>query len=178
MRAAFAETFATEPGEELLTTGEAAKLLNTSRQHIVDLCRRGDLPYTTTGSHRRLRRTDVEAIRTRTDRMTRDQERSLWLAQAVAGKLVLDPDRVIGLARRNIASMRAGSARGATRRWLDEWERLLDGPIDRLLEALTSRAPRSRELRQNSPFAGALTDQERLQVLRAHSSIRNPKHHL
>src|SRR3972149_12107182 len=78
-------------GDELLTTGEAAKILNTSRQHVVDLCERGDLPFVTTGSPRRVRRADVEALRTRTQRLTRDQGRSLWLGHAIAGKFVLDP---------------------------------------------------------------------------------------
>jgi excisionase family DNA binding protein len=72
-------------GDELLTTGEAAKILNTSRQHVVDLCDRGELPFVTTGSHRRILRADVEALRTRTQRLTRDQERSLWLGYATAG---------------------------------------------------------------------------------------------
>jgi hypothetical protein len=53
----------------------------------------------------------------------------------------------------------------AARRWLAEWEKLLDGPLDGVLEALTSRAPRARELRQNSPFAGVLTEDERERVL-------------
>jgi excisionase family DNA binding protein len=35
---------ADDPGTELLTTGQAAKLLGCSRQHVVDLCERGRLP--------------------------------------------------------------------------------------------------------------------------------------
>lgn len=50
----------------------------------VNLCNSGDLPFSTTGRHRRVRRADVEALRTRTQRMTRDQLRSLWLNHAVA----------------------------------------------------------------------------------------------
>lgn len=149
--------------DELLTTGEAAKLLNSSRQHVVDLCERGDLPFVTVGTHRRVRRSDVEALRTRTQRMTRDQRRSLWLAYAVAGRLVEDPDSVLSMARENLDRMRQAS-RGRAKRWLDEWERLLDGPMDRLLRNLTSHSPKGRELRQNSPFAGVLSDAERERV--------------
>lgn len=152
--------------DELLTTGEAAKLLNSSRQHVVDLCDRGDLPFTTVGQHRRVRRADVEAIRTRTERLTRDQRRSLWLAYATAGQIVRDPDPARETGRANLVKMRS-SARGQARRWLDDWGQLLDGPIDGLLDALTSRSPRGRELRQNSPFAGLLTPAEREQVLAA-----------
>lgn len=61
------------------TTGEAALILNSSRQHVVDLCNRGDLPYVTVGTHRRIRRSDLEAVAERTLGLTRDQRRSLWL---------------------------------------------------------------------------------------------------
>jgi excisionase family DNA binding protein len=152
--------------DDCLTTGEAAALLGTSRQHVVNLCRSGDLPYTTVGRHRRVQRADVEALRSRTHRMTRDQLRSLWLGHAIAGRLVTDPGQVLDRARRNVGVMQAAAARGSSRVWLQEWAKLLDGPIENVLEALTSRAPRARELRQNSPFAGVLTDDERRQVLR------------
>jgi excisionase family DNA binding protein len=150
--------------DELLTTGEAASLLNSSRQHIVDLCDRGDLPHTTVGRHRRVQRGDVEALLTRTERLTRDQRRSLWLAYAIAGRIVEEPEQARAVARANLLKSQA-TARGQARRWLEYWARLLDGPIDRLLDALTSRSPRGRELRQNSPFAGLLRPDEREQVL-------------
>ena len=159
-------------GAELLTTGEAATILNTSRQHVVDLCDRGDLPFVTTGTHRRIRRSDLEALRTRTQRLTPDQERSLWLGHAAAGKLVADPSGVLQRARDNLAQLKVTHSRGVSRRWLEEWETLLRGPLDRVLEALTSRAPRARELRQNSPFAGVLTDEERQRVLSRFQATR------
>lgn len=151
-------------GGQLLSTGEAARILGVSRQHIVDLCERGDLPFTTVGTHRRISRDDLEALRGRTRRLTRDQRRSLWLGYAVAGKLVADPEPALRKARENLESLRRGR-RGAGRRWLEEWDRLLSGPIDGVLHALTSPSPRARELRQNSPFAGVLTSAERARVL-------------
>ncbi|MCL1693690.1 MAG: helix-turn-helix domain-containing protein [Actinomycetia bacterium] len=149
---------------DMLTTGEAARLLNSSRQHVVDLCDRGDLPFETVGTHRRVRRADVESLRDRTLRLTRDQRRSLWLAFAVAGRIVMDPRGARTLALPNLEMMRE-IARGQALSWLDEWDRLLDGPIEDMLAALTSRSPRGRDLRQNSPFAGVLSDEERDQVL-------------
>lgn len=160
-------------GEELLTTGEAAKILNTSRQHVVNLCNSGDLPFTTTGRHRRVRRGDVEALRTRTQRLTRDQLKSLWLNHAIAGALVADPDRVLTIARANLEHLREVHRRGAASRWLDEWERLLEGPVEEILGTLTSRSPRARELRQNSPFAGVLDEDDRRRVLAAYSAVRH-----
>ena len=165
MREALAHSLVEAESADLLTTGEAAVLLGTSRQHVVNLCNRGDLRFTTVGRHRRVSRHDVEALRTRTQRLTRDQLRSLWLSHAIAGRVVRDPERSLALARRNLDKMLASSARGAARVWLDEWSDLLGGPIEDVLEALTSRSPRSRELRQNSPFAGVLGERERREVL-------------
>ena len=47
------------------------------------------------------------------------------------------------------------------------WEKLLDGPIEDILDVLTSQTPRSRELRANSPFAGVLSSEERERALLA-----------
>lgn len=149
---------------DLLTTGEAARILGSSRQHVVDLCDRGDLPFVTVGTHRRVRRADVESVSDRTLRLTRDQRRSLRLAFGVAGGIVADPRGARSLARENLETMRS-TARGQARSWLDEWERLLDAPIEDLLAALTSRSPHSRDLRQNSPFAGVLPEDVRDRVL-------------
>ena len=173
MRTTVLDAVTPAESDDLLTTGEAAALLNTSRQHVVNLCTSGDLPFTTTGRHRRVRRADVETLRTRTQRMTRDQLRSLWLNHAVAGKLVSDPEGVLEHARSNLGRMRAAHARGQAGRWLDAWAKLLDGPAEDVMEALTSRSPRSRELRQNSPFAGVLDEAERLQVLESYASVRH-----
>ena len=173
MRSAAYDALAEAEGDQLLTTGEAASLLNSSRQHVVDLCDRGELPFTTVGTHRRIRRADLEALRTRTQRMTRDQRRSLWLAYATVGRIVEDPDRAQQLARRNLERMRE-SSRGQARRWLDEWERLLDGPVDRVLSTLVSTSPRDRELRQNSPFAGVLDEKTRARVLERWRTVDAP----
>ena len=42
-----------------------------------------------------------------------------------------------------------------------EWERLLSLPPDKLARAIITDSARGRDLRQNSPFAGALTEPER-----------------
>jgi excisionase family DNA binding protein len=149
-----------------MTTGEAAALLGSSRQHVVDLCERGELPYSTTGRHRRVRRRDVEEVQARTEDLTRDQARSLWLSYALAGRIAEDPEAAVAKARANLAKMRE-VARGQAQSWLGEWESLIEGGADHMLDALTSRSPRGRELRQNNPFAGVLTDEERVQVLAA-----------
>ena len=166
MRTATYDTITAHAGDELLTTGEAAKLLNSSRQHIVDLCERGELPFTTVGTHRRVNRADVEAIKARSQRLNKDQRRSLWLAYAIAGRIAEDPALALRLASSNLEKMRKTS-RGQANRWLDEWEQLLNGPVEKILEQLVSRASKGREMRQNAPFANLLTDTERQIVLSA-----------
>ena len=152
-------------GEELLSTGQVARVLGCSRQHVVDLCNDGRLPWTSVGTHRRVRRSDVDRLVGRS--LTRDQERSLWLHHALAGHLVTDPDGVVDRAAQGLSRLREVHTEGPVTESLGEWERILRGGTARVLEALTSRELWAVELRQNSPFAGVLTEQERAAVLRA-----------
>jgi hypothetical protein len=52
-------------------------------------------------------------------------------------------------------------------RWGSEWERILDLPVERIKQRIGSDTPRARELRQTSPFAGVLTEQERQRLIDA-----------
>jgi excisionase family DNA binding protein len=150
---------------DLLTTSEAAVLLRSSRQHVVDICERGLLPYVKVGAHRRLRRADVEAILR--PELTRDQLKALWLHRAVAGRLVQDPDAVLAKAATNLERLRQVHPDGMAARWLDRWRVVLDAGVEAVLDMLASRAPEAIELRQNSPFAGVLPETERQAVLAA-----------
>lgn len=154
--------------DQLLTTGQVAGVLGVSRQHVVDLCTRGALPFVSVGTHRRVRRDDVEAFLGKG--LTREAERSLWLHRAVAGRLVLDPDTVMRAAGDNLARMRTVHPDGMSAAWLGRWVEILDRGVDITLDVLTSRSPGAVELRQNSPFAGVLTDDERTRVLAAFRS--------
>ena len=149
-----------------LTTGDAARIIGSTRQHVVDLCNRGLLPYSLVNRHRRIRREDLDAFAAGAHRMTRDQRRSFRLAMAVAGRLVADPEGTRHAARAHLAGMSPGSSRRRGGKWHDRWIGLLDGPLDDLLTALTADTVDSRELRQNSPFVGVLSDTERTAVLK------------
>ena len=54
--------------DEMMTTQEAAAQLNVSRQYVVRLIDRGDLPAVKVGSHRRVRPGDVGAFKAGRDK--------------------------------------------------------------------------------------------------------------
>jgi len=149
---------------DLLTTQQAARLLGCSRQHVADLCDAGKLPCARIGVHRRIRRIDLEGFLPRRD-LRREELRSLWLHRAVAGKVVRDPVGAIEQARRNIERFRQLQPRA--RIWLDEWTSILDAGPEAVLEMLTSPSREAVELRQNTPFVGLLSEDERRAVLAA-----------
>lgn len=65
--------------DDMMTTQRAAERLNVSRQYVVRLVDRGDLPAVKVGSHRRLRAADVEAYKA-----VRDAHRELALDELAA----------------------------------------------------------------------------------------------
>ena len=151
---------------DLLTTSDAARLMGCSRQHVVDLCTSGQLPHTSTGTHRRIRRADVDAfVRSGGDRLLRpEQRRSLWIGPAMAGKVARDPARVLTLGRENLQHLRSVHRRSGP--WLDAWAAILDNP-DEVMTVLTGIDERSVELRANGPFGGLLGDEELRDVVEA-----------
>ncbi|USQ81510.1 helix-turn-helix domain-containing protein [Ornithinimicrobium faecis] len=151
--------------DTLLKTGEVADLLGVSRQHVVDLCNRGDLPSVKIGTHRRVRRADVEEI-LQAHTLTYEQRKQLWLHQALLTHLLTKPDATMSLARKNIrrwSSMHRPD--GKANDYLREWEKVLDDGLERTVETVLSSSLRSCELRQNSPFAGVLSQTERMAAL-------------
>jgi excisionase family DNA binding protein len=149
---------------DLIRTGEAALLLGCSRQHVVDLCNQGKLPVAREGgTHRYLRKADVLALIRRSP--TREQEQSRWLHTAVAGHLVSEPESVLSRARENLSRFSATHAGSMAAYWLGRWQAALDSGPDQVLSVLLSDSPRAAEMRQNSPFAGILSEQERRTVL-------------
>jgi hypothetical protein len=52
-------------------------------------------------------------------------------------------------------------------RWAREWERVLAQPVARIARLISADTKQARELRQTSPFAGELTEQERRRVRQA-----------
>jgi len=154
----------------LLTTGEAAVLLRSSRAHVVDLCVRGLLPYVRVGAQRRIRRADLEAFIQ--PGLTQEQLRALWLHRAVAGKIVQNPTSVLAAAASNLRRLRLLHPEGAAWEWLDRWEVVLGDGVEAVLDALTSSAEYAAELRRATPFAGILTEDERARILESFAESR------
>jgi hypothetical protein len=50
-------------------------------------------------------------------------------------------------------------------RYAEEWETVLSRPLPEVKRILTEDSQRARDLRQNSPFAGALSEPERRKIL-------------
>ena len=130
-------------------------------------CERGDLPFVMVGKHRRIQRSAVEALLRPPQKLTRDQLKSLWLHQAVAGNLVTDPEAVLGKAAENLDRLLVQHHGTMAEVWLLRWREKLGAGPGAVLEALTSQDPESVELRQNSPFAGVLSQPQRQRVLEA-----------
>lgn len=92
---------------------------------------------------------------------------SLALHQAVAERLRADPDRVLSHARRNLAVLHEVHRGGHSDVWIDRWQALLDGPVDRLLAVMVDPGQDARDLRQSNPFAGVLSLQEHRALVRS-----------
>lgn len=93
----------------------------------------------------------------RRDRGHRTAElQSLAYHRVVAERL---DDRLVSDARRRLRRWRTNNR--VHPRWLDEWDRVLKMPRSRIAKALSADTPHARQLRQTSPFAGALSEQER-----------------
>lgn len=160
---------------DLLTTGEVATLLGTTPRHVVNLCHRGELPYTMAGTHRRIRRVDALTLAGRSagnqgGPLTDDQLRSLWIHRAAAGLVARDPLGTLAQARARTEHLLAGEPDGA--RWLRQWLVLIDRGPEAVMRAMTSIDPMARELRQNSPFVSLLPEIERRAILEAFGRTR------
>jgi hypothetical protein len=74
-------------------------------------------------------------------------------------------DQIIETARRRLRRLRQEGR--IDPRWADEWEQILASPPAQVAKQISADTARARELRQTSPFAGLLTEQERRRLVRA-----------
>lgn len=158
--------FTSYPGDmstgHLLRTGEVASRFGVSRQHVVDMCKQGKLPYIMVGSHRRI---PVDAVDAKTTSIRGHHgdghAQSLALHAAIVPKLVNDPTGVLGIARKNIERDYAlGDQHSAI--YTREWESVIEAGIPAVIETMLDPSERGTTLRSCTPFTGVLdVDEER-----------------
>jgi len=110
---------------------------------------------------------DIELSVRQADLSRREVAYDIELHRLVVTELVRAPDAVLAKARANLGRMRAVDLDGRTLPWLERWEVLLSRRGVELVEMLLATDQASVDLRQTSPFAGVLTDEQRQAALAA-----------
>jgi len=95
--------------------------------------------------------------------------RSKVLHREVGKKLLRQPE-LLEVARRRLEKMRVATPYAQT--YVEQWDSLLSGPIESVLQVLGGDDEASKALRHASPFAGLLSKQERLAVLHRQGLMR------
>ena len=94
-------------------------------------------------------------------------ERSLALHRLVAAKVQAVPG-LLDKARENVR--RWQEANRSPSPALAEWAQILAAPASQVVALLAERSERATRLRQSSPFAGILTEEERRVVYESYST--------
>lgn len=99
--------------------------------------------------------------------LTYEKLKSLYLHKAVLDELRKDWEKCSTIAYENIERWKENHrSDGMSAKYLDEWKTILDiGNFQKLSKVLTGLDEYSCDLRQNSPFAGILSNEQRLAVL-------------
>ena len=97
--------------------------------------------------------------------LTREQRRSIAYNNALVEVLHRNPERVLAVARRNLARLKELHPHAAP--ILGVWERALVLPLDELSERMLATDTEACEMRHVSPFAGVLDAATRTRVIRA-----------
>jgi hypothetical protein len=90
-------------------------------------------------------------------------DRSLAIHQIVAERLREDPG-LLDEPRARLAQWR--TARDMHQRYIDAWEELLSGPLEKLLALLVERSEWATAMRHTSPFAGIVDFKTRDRIWR------------
>lgn len=88
--------------------------------------------------------------------------RSLAMHAVIARKIERDP-ALLGIALRNLERW-SGQRQERIPAWLKEWQALLKKPWPTIAAFITDSGERATRLRQSSPFAGVLSNEERWRI--------------
>ena len=108
----------------------------------------------------------ISEIERQENSLTYEKMKSLYLHKAVLDELRKDWDKCSKIAYKNIERWKENHRfDGMAVKYLDEWAALLDKGFTAISRVLLGVDEHSCDLRQNSPFAGVLSDERRLAVL-------------
>lgn len=92
--------------------------------------------------------------------------RSRKLHETAAARLSRDPG-LMAKAKKRLADLRAAHPEAV--RYLERWDRLMAGPMELLLRAMTEDSEVAADMRRASPFAGLVPKPERDRIFRMFS---------
>lgn len=105
----------------------------------------------------------VQAAKARRPARSRREDRFPYELHVLVGaKATQRPGELRRLARANLAKMRKTQMAPIAERWVDRWSEIIQLPPHQMADAMLEDSERGRDLRQVSPFAGALTQEERM----------------
>src|ERR1041384_3322324 len=93
------------------------------------------------------------------------EARSLAMHAVIARKIERDPT-LLAIAHRNLERWQA-RWKEEPPRWLNEWQEVLRQPWQHIAALITEPTEHGARLRQSSPFAGALSNEERWRIYEA-----------
>jgi transcriptional regulator with XRE-family HTH domain len=97
----------------------------------------------------------------------RRERRSLALAAATASVVAADFSAAQRRAEENLNRSEGVVGDNAARQWISEWRDVLDRGPDAVRRTLLDQSPHGHDMRQMTPFAGLLSDDERNAALAA-----------
>jgi hypothetical protein len=93
------------------------------------------------------------------------EARSLAMHAVIARKIARDPT-LLAIAHRNIERWNARWKDGSPA-WLKEWQEMLKQPWQHIAAIITEPSEHGARVRQSSPFAGVLSNEERWRIYEA-----------
>lgn len=101
----------------------------------------------------------------------REERVSYELHLQIALKLPEDEQQIREIGRQGIRRLQQRKRNAIAEMWLDKWQELLNAPVGELEHGLLADGEQAKEMRQLSPFAGALTQEERLIAIRKAAAV-------
>jgi transcriptional regulator with XRE-family HTH domain len=130
--------------------------IDTLRRAITAL---GERLVITTGGHA------DDSMKSSAPFSRREDRVAFELHRAVAQKLIDDPQAVLAVVPENIEKLRRRVLGDLGQQWLEQWQSASRGPVWELIHLMLGEDDNSMELRQNSPFLGVLSQDERLRAI-------------